>query len=168
MVSLSNGEKVPGAILGRVGETMDLALVRIKTKDPLPYLPLGDSTKVRVGQRVLAIGNPFGFERTLTQGIISRIDTERNRLQIDAALNPGNSGGPLVDTQGYLIGINQSIYNPEGAHTNIGIGFAVPVNAAKTFMARLSDEPALPPAIAEYSRDSIVRYKISGIGKGLF
>jgi serine protease Do len=145
-VSLEDGKKLRGTVIGRVGEKTDLALIKVSSPAPLPTVPLGDSSQLRVGQRVLAIGNPYGFERTLTTGIISRIDKARNRLQTDAAINPGNSGGPLLDNQGYLIGINQSIYNPEGNRSNIGIGFAVPINAARDFVKKLAARPAIPVA----------------------
>jgi serine protease Do len=88
-----------------------------------------------VGQKVLAIGNPFGFERTLTTGIISRSDYDRHRIQTDAAINPGSSGGPLINSKGEVIGINQSIYNPDNNKSNIGISFAVPINSAKIFLS---------------------------------
>ena len=83
---------------------------------------------------MLAIGNPFGFKGTLTTGIISRIDYHNNKIQTDAAINPGNSGGPIVNINGEVIGISQSIYNPDNNHSNIGIGFAVPVNEAKSLL----------------------------------
>lgn len=156
-VSLEDGHTTRGLVVGRVGENSDLALIKISFPKPLPYLPLGDSAMARVGQKVLAIGNPYGFERTLTLGIISRIDRERDRIQTDAAINPGNSGGPLLDNQGYIIGINQSIFNPDGNRSNIGIGFAVPVNAAKDFLRRLSMEPGVPAPLAARSRQPIVR-----------
>jgi serine protease Do len=151
LVSLENGQKLQGALIGQVGDDADLAVIKIQSDKALPYLELGDSSKARVGQKVLAIGNPYGFERTLTLGIISRIDKTRNRIQTDAAINPGNSGGPLLDNQGYIIGINQSIYNPDGNRSNIGIGFAVPVNAARGFLKRLASEPALPRSVATRS-----------------
>lgn len=143
-VSLADGRTATGQVLGRASGKSDLALIRIHLEGALPYVKMGDSEQVRVGQKVLAIGNPYGFERTLTTGIISRIDVERNRLQIDAAINPGNSGGPLLDTHGYLIGINQSIFNPDGNRSNIGIGFAVPVNTVKGFLVALAGEKPLP------------------------
>jgi S1-C subfamily serine protease len=118
----------------------DLALLRISPKKPLPFLPLGDSDTIQVGQKVLAIGNPFGLEGTLTTGIISSlgrtIADEQGRelegmLQTDAAINPGNSGGPLLDSQGNVIAINTAILGPGGS---IGIGFAMPVNKAKAML----------------------------------
>lgn len=158
-VALSDGRKTLANVIGRAGEKSDLALIKASFEGPVPFLPLGDSAKVKVGQKVLAIGNPYGFERTLTTGIISRIDTERNRLQTDAAINPGNSGGPLLDNQGYVIGINQSIFNPEGNRSNIGIGFAVPVNTVKTFLTALAEQEPLPATVAAISKQPIIRYR---------
>jgi len=158
-VSLSDGRKSVATIIGRAGEKSDLALLKINFEGPLPFLHFADSAKIRVGQKVLAIGNPYGFERTLTTGIISRIDVERNRIQTDAAINPGNSGGPLLDTQGCVIGINQSIFNPEGSRSNIGIGFAVPVNTARDFLKALADQRPLPTTAAAISKNPIIRYR---------
>ena len=93
----------------------------------------------------MAIGNPFGFSGTLTSGIVSRIDYAKGRIQTDASINPGCSGGPLINTQGEVIGISQSIYNPDNNISNIGIGFAIPINEAKKFIstANLGDKKAL-------------------------
>jgi serine protease Do len=112
----------------------DLAFLKIMSNQSFPYMRLGDSSTVRVGQRVLAIGSPFGLDGTLTTGIVSRIDRERNLLQSDAAINPGNSGGPLLNLRGELIGINRSIINPVGA-SSAGISFAVPVNVIRQEVA---------------------------------
>jgi S1-C subfamily serine protease len=118
----------------------DLALVKIQAGSALPFLKLGDSDGLQVGQKVLAIGNPFGFGSTLTTGIVSALGRtlqpqEGHRLedmiQTDAAINPGNSGGPLLDSHGAVIGINTAIYGPQG---NIGIGFALPINRAKAML----------------------------------
>ena len=98
----------------------------------------GNSENIKVGQKVLAIGNPFGFNGTLTQGIISRIDYAKNKIQTDAAINPGNSGGPLITTSGEVVGINQSIYNPDNNISNIGIGFAIPINSVKKMLKKAS------------------------------
>jgi S1-C subfamily serine protease len=121
----------------------DLALIRIDTGRKLPSLPLGNSDTLMVGQKVLAIGNPFRFEGTLTTGVVSSlgrtIDTEERRrlegmIQTDAAINPGNSGGPLLDSHGSVIGINTAIYGQQGS---IGIGFAMPINRAKSMLEEL-------------------------------
>jgi S1-C subfamily serine protease len=122
----------------------DMALIKIEPRGKVPFLKLGDSANLLVGQKVLAIGNPFGLEGTLTTGIISSLgrtiaDESGRRLedmiQTDAAINPGNSGGPLLDSQGNVIGINTAIYGPGG---NIGIGFAMPIDRAKTMLTTLS------------------------------
>ncbi len=117
----------------------DIALVKIDPRGHKPAaLPLGDSSSIQVGQRVLAIGNPFGFQSTLTTGVVSAlgrtVQTGPNTfideaIQTDAAINRGNSGGPLLNTRGEVIGINTAIYTPTG--TTAGIGFAIPVNTAK-------------------------------------
>ncbi|MEI7474538.1 MAG: trypsin-like peptidase domain-containing protein [bacterium] len=133
-VMVNGGKEYNGKVLSVVDAGDDLALIRINPDKPLTVARLGDSSKVKVGQKVLAIGNPFGFNGTLTTGIISRIDNERNKLQTDAAINPGCSGGPILNTSGEVIGISQSIYNPDNNRSNIGIGFAVPVNSAKQFI----------------------------------
>ena len=86
----------------------------------------------------MTIGNPFGFSGTLTQGIISRIDYSKNRIQTDAAINPGSSGGPLLNKNGEIIGINQAIYNPDNNISNIGIGFAIPINLIKEYLKEYS------------------------------
>lgn len=133
-ITISTGEVFKGEIVSMVGKDNDLALIKINCKKPLPAIELGDSEKVKVGQRVLAIGNPFGFNNTLTTGIVSRIDYSKNKIQTDAAINPGNSGGPIINIHGQVIGISQSIYNPDNNISNIGIGFAVPINEAKNFI----------------------------------
>jgi S1-C subfamily serine protease len=117
----------------------DLALIKIDAGRKLPALKLGDSDTLAVGQKVLAIGNPFGFGGTLTTGIVSSLDrsikTEdeglEGMIQTDAAINPGNSGGPLLDSHGSVIGINTAIYGQQG---NIGLGFALPISRAKMML----------------------------------
>ncbi len=133
-ITISTGEVFKGSVMSVMGKENDLALIKINSKKVLPTLQLGDSEKVKVGQRVLAIGNPFGFNNTLTTGIVSRIDYSKNKIQTDAAINPGNSGGPIMNIHGEVIGISQSIYNPDNNISNIGIGFAVPINEAKNFI----------------------------------
>ena len=115
-----------------------MALIQIDPKKKLPaFLRLGDSDALQVGQKVLAIGNPFGLAGTLTTGIVSslhrKIQSEdrgdlEDMIQTDAAINSGNSGGPLLDSQGNVIGINTAIYGPRGS---VGIGFAMPINRAE-------------------------------------
>jgi hypothetical protein len=122
-------------------EANDLALLQITPRTKLPSLHLGDSDGLQVGQKVLAIGNPFGLEGTLTTGIVSSLgrsirgENERTLeglIQTDAAINPGNSGGPLLDSAGNVVGINTAILGPNGG--NIGIGFAMPINRAKLML----------------------------------
>jgi S1-C subfamily serine protease len=121
-------------------EANDVALLQIQPRTKLPSLHLGDSDGLQVGQKVLAIGNPFGLEGTLTVGIVSSLgrsirgENERTLeglIQTDAAINPGNSGGPLLDSAGNVVGINTAILGPNG---NIGIGFAMPINRAKLML----------------------------------
>lgn len=133
-VTMFNGQTYKAQVLSMMGKNKDLALLKITPKRPLQTIKFGDSAKIKVGQKVLAIGNPFGFAGTLTQGIISRIDNTKGRIQTDAAINPGCSGGPLLNSSGEVIGINQSIYNPDNNISNIGIGFAIPINDAKQFI----------------------------------
>ncbi len=133
-VVTSSGKTYKAKVIGVLKNKNDLALIKINPKEPLKTVKLGNSESIKVGQVVLAIGNPFGFRGTLTTGIISRIDYQRKKIQTDAAINPGCSGGPLVNLEGEVIGINQSIYNPDNNRSNIGIGFAVPSNYAKDFI----------------------------------
>ena len=133
-VTTFDGKVYKASILAKMGKNKDLALLKISPKSRLKTISFGDSSDVKVGQMVLAIGNPFGFAGTLTSGIVSRIDYAKGRIQTDAAINPGCSGGPLLNSQGEVIGISQSIYNPDNNISNIGIGFAIPVNDAKKFI----------------------------------
>ncbi len=133
-VTIYNGQNYEAKVIALLKNNNDLALLKINPKVPLIPAKFGNSEEVRVGQRVLTIGNPFGFNGTLTTGIVSRIDYERNKIQTDAAINPGCSGGPLITMNGEIVGINQSIYNPDNNRSNIGIGFAVPINNALEFL----------------------------------
>src|SRR5579872_7264033 len=129
-------------------ERNDIAMVKIDPKDrKLPALTMGDSDGLLVGQRVLAIGNPFGFQSTLTTGVVSALGRTvqtgqttviDGAIQTDAAINQGNSGGPLLNTHGEVIGINSAIYTPSG--TTAGIGFAIPINTAKRIATDLINE----------------------------
>lgn len=134
-VTTSKGENYKAELIKAEGEKGDLAILKINPKSPLPTIKLGDSSMVKVGQKVLAIGNPFGFNGTLTTGIVSRIDYERNKIQTDAAINPGSSGGPILNAKGEVIGISQSIFNPDNNKSNIGIGFAVPANEVRKLVS---------------------------------
>ena len=145
LVTLASGQVYKAEIIG-TDPTNDLAVIRIDAGANLPELvALGDSDKLRVGQFVLAIGNPFGLEQTLTIGVVSALgrvieSPEDNRfigeaIQTDAAINPGNSGGPLLDLQGRVIGVNSQIISPSGASS--GIGFAVSANTVRRVVPEL-------------------------------
>src|SRR5215213_7002405 len=144
-VSMGGQKDYAATVVGRDPDT-DLAVIRLTEKPagPLTVIPLGDSDKLVVGQKVLAIGNPFGLDRTLTTGVISGLQrpirARNNRLiegaiQTDASINPGNSGGPLLDSHGRMIGINSQILSPAGG--SVGVGFAIPVNIAKRVVPQL-------------------------------
>jgi S1-C subfamily serine protease len=144
-INLADGSQFEGKVIGTDPEN-DIAVLKF---DPpkgmqLKTIPFGDSASLKVGQKVLAIGNPFALERTLTVGIVSGLGRPiqtssntiiRDMIQTDASINPGNSGGPLLDSQGRMIGMNTMIYSPSGG--SVGIGFAVPVNTAKRVVAEL-------------------------------
>ncbi len=136
-VTTSNGQTYKAKLMAKMKDSRDLALLKIEPNEKLSTVSFGDSEEVKVGQKVLSIGNPFGFSNTLTQGIISRIDYVKNRFQTDAAINPGCSGGPILNSTGEVIGISQSIYNPDHNISNIGIGFAIPSNEAVKFIATI-------------------------------
>ena len=141
-VTLFDGESYDAGLVGR-DPTSDIAVLRITAPpDSLFPIELGDSSRLRVGQKVLAIGNPFGLERTLTIGTLSSLNRRissktpmKSMIQIDAALNRGNSGGPLLDSHGHMIGMNTAILSPTGQ--NIGVGFALPVNSIRRVVPQL-------------------------------
>ena len=144
-VSLSDGTQYEGTVVGSDDQT-DIAVVKFSPPAgmQLKTISFADSSNLKVGQKVIAIGNPFGFDRTMTTGIISslgrpiQIDKNaivKDMIQTDTAINPGNSGGPLLDSQGRMIGINTMIYSTSGS--SAGVGFAVPVNTAKRIVSDL-------------------------------
>src|SRR5437879_4217112 len=137
-VRLSDARKFPATLVGRDPKT-DLAVLKVDAPGPLPTAELGDSERLRVGQWVIAIGNPFGLDRTVTVGIVSAtarnrvgVTTYENFIQTDASINPGNSGGPLLNLDGKVIGINTAI-----VAAGQGIGFAIPANMAREVMRQL-------------------------------
>src|SRR5437762_6161472 len=138
-VTLDSGARAPARVLG-MDTVTDLALLRIETSTPLPVARLGDSAALRVGDEVVAIGNPMGLEQTMTRGIVSGLNrilpglAEQPMIQTDAPINPGNSGGPLVDRCGAVVGINTFI--SEEANS---IGFALPINAGKAILRDLRE-----------------------------
>jgi len=147
MVKLSDTKEFQAKLIGSDSET-DVALLKIDTDESMPYLELGDSDSILVGDWAIAVGNPFpqlGLDRTVTVGVISALGRKglvfggeypayQNYIQTDASINPGNSGGPLVDIRGQVIGVNSAIVTPSGG--NVGIGFAIPINLAR----KVSDE----------------------------
>ena len=144
-VSFGSGKNYPARVIGRDPDT-DLAVIRLleTPKEPLTIVPMGDSDRLIVGQKVLAIGNPFGLDRTLTTGVISGLQRPiraqngrqiEGAIQTDASINPGNSGGPLLDSHGRMIGINSQIESPSGA--SAGVGFAIPASIAKRIVPQL-------------------------------
>ncbi len=143
-VTLADQTKYKARLLDR-DPVNDLALIQVSPRKTLPFLHLGDSDAVQVGQKVLAIGNPYGLGGTLTTGIVSSLGRNiaasetghelEGLIQTDAAINPGNSGGPLLDSRGSVLGINTAILSPGGEQGgNVGIGFAMPINRAKTML----------------------------------
>ena len=141
-VVFEDGTRLPASLKG-VDSKTDLALLEIKTDHPLPYVIFGNSDEAEVGDWVVAIGNPFGLGGTTTSGIISargrdiRSGPLDDFIQIDASINRGNSGGPLFNTRGEVIGVNSAIYSPNGG--SVGIGFAIPSSMAKSVISQLAD-----------------------------
>ncbi len=143
-VTLADHKQYAARVLGMDSQN-DLALIQISASRKLPFLRLGSAENLQVGQKVLAIGNPFGLQGTLTTGVVSSLGrslrsengTLENMIQTDAAINPGNSGGPLLDSKGDVIGINTAIYGAQtadGQGGSIGIGFAMPITRAKAML----------------------------------
>ena len=142
IIGLNNGKKFKGKLIGQDFFT-DLAVLKIEGNGPWPKAELGDSSKIKVGDWAIAVGNPFGLENTVTLGIISNLkrnvsqlgiyDKKLELIQTDAAINPGNSGGPLLNSNGEVIGINTLIRSGPGA----GLSFAIPINKAKEIAAQL-------------------------------
>lgn len=143
-IKLQSGNSYIAEVVGASPEK-DIALLRIDAPgENLKAIPLGDSSSLSVGRKVLAIGNPFSLDTTLTVGVVSALGREiksmsdrtiKNVIQTDAAINPGNSGGPLLDSMGKLVGVNTAIFSPSGA--SAGIGFAIPVNTVKAIVPQL-------------------------------
>ncbi|MBO7175670.1 MAG: trypsin-like peptidase domain-containing protein [Spirochaetaceae bacterium] len=178
-ISLSDGTQYEGRVVG-TDAASDIAVLKF---DPpkgveLKTIPFGDSDKLKVGQKLIAIGNPFGFERTMTTGIVSGLGRPiqsaagtiiRNMIQTDTAINPGNSGGPLLDTAGRMIGINTMIYSTSGS--SAGIGFAVPVNTARRVVSDLIQYGSVRRGVIDAAyvqlTSSIASYARLEINRGL-
>jgi S1-C subfamily serine protease len=175
-VALGDGRVAEARVIGASPEH-DLAVLALRLDGGLPPpVTVGESARLKVGQKVHAIGNPFGLDRTLTTGIISALDRSisgpdgpsiNNLIQTDAAINPGNSGGPLLDSAGRLIGINTAIYSPSGA--SAGIGFAVPVDIVNRIVPQLiRDGRIMRPTLGietddRFSREASRRLRVEGL-----
>jgi serine protease Do len=164
-VRLAGGRRLKGQVVGRDGR-VDLALVKVESKDKLPVLPLGDSDILRVGEFVLALGHPFGLEQTVSFGIVSRRGTSLvaaapvDFIQTDASVNPGNSGGPLVNMAGQVVGVNSM------AARNGSIGFAIPSNLVKALLPELATKGKvewgwLGVQIDEITDENLAEYGLS-------
>jgi serine protease Do len=141
VVKLADEREFEAKVVGKDAKT-DVAVIKINTRESLPVAPLGDSDKLDVGEWVMAIGNPFGLDNTVTSGIVSAKGRHLpgggpydSFIQTDASINPGNSGGPLINLRGEVVGINSVIYSRSGG--NIGIGFAIPINLVKELLPQL-------------------------------
>jgi len=139
-VVFTDGTTLPATLTGRDPKT-DIAVLKVESRTPLPYVELGDSSKARVGDWVIAIGNPFGLGGSVTAGIISALNRDIHAgnyddfIQTDASINRGNSGGPLFDMEGRVVGVNSAIISPSGA--SVGIGFAVPTTTVRPVVAQI-------------------------------
>lgn len=178
-VSLSDGTQYEAEVVGQDIDS-DLAVIKFNppAKTVLQTIPFGNSANLKVGQKVIAIGNPFGLERTMTTGIVSGLGRPirnsanriiRNMIQTDTAINPGNSGGPLLDTQGRMIGINTMIYSSSG--DSAGIGFAVPAETAVRVVADLMQYGRVNRGVIQASivqlNSAIVRYANLNVHSGI-
>jgi len=163
-VTLADGSKWPARVVGKAPAS-DLALIKIEApREAVKPLPLGPSKGVQVGQKVLAVGSPFGLGHTLTTGTVSSVGRDvrvsrevviRGAIQTNAAINPGNSGGPLINSQGEVIGVNTAIFSPTGA--NVGIGFAIPSETVRQL---------LPGLVSPWPR--VVSWVLAAVLVGLF
>jgi len=171
IVGLTNGKKLKGQLIGQDIFT-DLAVLKIDGKGPWPIAQLGDSTKIKVGDWAIAVGNPFGLENTVTLGIISNLnrnvtqlgiyDKKLELIQTDAAINPGNSGGPLLNSNGEVIGINTLIRSGPGA----GLSFAIPINKAKEIAYQLiKNGKVIHPMIGISLIEEIISERINNVVK---
>jgi 2-alkenal reductase len=167
VVRLPGGEDIPAEVIGRAPH-FDIAVLRLARPSGAPPLAIGTSADLQVGQAVFAIGNPFGFDRTITAGIVSavgrQLPTQTGReiadvIQTDAAINPGNSGGPLLDSAGRVIGVTTAIYSPSGAYA--GVGFAVPIDSvARVVPLLIRDGRAPLPGIGIIAADQSIAARL--------
>jgi len=166
-VTLNDGTSLPAKLVGR-DEKTDLALLKVNSPKPLPATKLGDSDKARVGDWVIAIGNPFGLGSTVTAGIVSARNRDINAgpyddfIQTDAPINRGNSGGPLFDMDGNVVGVNSAIFSPTGG--SVGIGFSIPANLAKDIINQLRQYGAARRGWVGISIQQITPEIVQGMG----
>jgi serine protease Do len=180
-VKLSDGRELPAKVIGRDSKT-DIALLKIEASG-LSVIPLGDSSASQVGEPVMAIGNPFGLEQTVTTGIVSATGRAIGAgpyddfIQTDASINPGNSGGPLINARGQAIGINTAIFSQSGG--SVGIGFAIPMALAKSVVTQLADsgtvtrgwlgvgiQPVTPDLAKSFGRAETAGVLVSSVSEG--
>jgi serine protease Do len=165
-VKLADGREVPGKVVGGDPKT-DLALLKIEATG-LPVIPLGDSARLEVGEPVMAVGNPFGLEQTVTTGIVSATGRSIGAgpyddfIQTDASINPGNSGGPLVNARGEAVGVNTAIASGTGG--SVGIGFAIPTNLVKPVVAQLAESGRVTRAWLGVSIQPLTRELATSFG----
>ena len=177
-ITLSDGSQFEGDVVGTDYEN-DLSVLKFDSGDrDLVTIPFGTSENLKVGQKVIAIGNPFAFERTLTTGIVSGLGRPlkndaglviRDMIQTDASINPGNSGGPLINSRGEMIGINTMIYSPSGG--SVGVGFAIPVDTARRVVPDLMEYGMVQrgwiDVVPVQLFPSLVRYAHLPVSKGI-
>jgi len=180
-VKLSDGRELPGKVMGRDSKT-DIALLKVEATG-LTVIPLGDSSASQVGEPVMAIGNPFGLEQTVTTGIVSATGRAIGAgpyddfIQTDASINPGNSGGPLINARGQAIGINTAIFSQSGG--SVGIGFAIPMSLAKNVVTQLADsgkvtrgwlgvgiQPVTPELAKSFGRTETTGVLVTSVSEG--
>ncbi|PPU39143.1 Do family serine endopeptidase [Xanthomonas arboricola] len=169
-VTLGDGRTVKADFIGSDADT-DIALIRIKA-DKLTDIKLADSNALRVGDFVVAIGNPFGFTQTVTSGIVSAVGRSgirglgyQNFIQTDASINPGNSGGALVNLQGQLVGINTASFNPQGSMAgNIGLGLAIPSNLARNVVEQLVTKGVVVRGTLGLETQNLTQQMLQGLG----
>jgi len=180
-VKLSDGRELPAKVVGRDSKT-DIALLKVEASG-LTVIPLGDSSASQVGEPVMAIGNPFGLDQTVTTGIVSATGRAIGSgpyddfIQTDASINPGNSGGPLINARGQAIGINTAIFSQTGG--SVGIGFAIPTSLAKSIVSQLADsgkvtrgwlgvgiQPVTPDIAKSFGRTETTGALVSSVSEG--
>ena len=172
-VTLFDGREFTAEVVG-LDPSTDLAVIKIRPLDPLPAAILGDSDSVKVGQWAMAVGSSFGFQQSVTLGVVSGVGRNipnfsdlalEGLIQTDAAVNPGNSGGPLVDLQGHVIGINTMIFSSSGRSSS-GVGLAIPVNTAREIANILMQEGKVTKGFLGVTLKDLADEDVAGLGLG--